>query len=40
MGAVYRLDRTTAISKATLHLSKDDSVDLSRFAIQLGFRFY
>ena len=40
MGAVYRLDRTTAFNKETLHLSKDDSVDLSRFAATIGFKFY
>jgi hypothetical protein len=40
MGAVYRLDRTSAFNKETLHLSKDNSVDLSRFSLQLGFKFY
>jgi hypothetical protein len=40
MGAVYRLDRTSAINKETLHLSKDNSVDLSRFSLQVGFKFY
>lgn len=40
MGAVYRLDRTSEINKETLHLSKDDSVDLSRVSLTLGFKFY
>lgn len=39
MGAIYRLQRKTEISTETLHLSKDDSVDLSRFSLTLGFRF-
>lgn len=39
MGAIYRLNRKTEIGTATLHLSKDDSVDLSRFSLTLGFRF-
>ncbi|MCF0073224.1 porin family protein [Dyadobacter sp. CY261] len=39
MGAIYRLQRKTAFSTETLHLSKDDSVDLSRFSLTLGFRF-
>ena len=39
MGAIYRLQRKTAFSTETLHLSKDDSVDLSRFSVTLGFRF-
>jgi hypothetical protein len=39
MGAVYRLNRKTEISSATLHLSKDDSVDLSRFSLTVGFGF-
>lgn len=39
MGAIYRLRRETGISTETLHLSKDDSVDLSRFSLTLGFRF-
>lgn len=39
MGAIYRLQRKTEFSTETLHLSKDDSVDLSRFSITLGFRF-
>lgn len=39
MGAIYRLQRKTAINTETLHLSKDDSVDLSRFSLTLGFRF-
>lgn len=38
MGAIYRLQRKTAFSSETLHLSKDDSVDLSRFSLTLGFR--
>ncbi|MCE7066901.1 outer membrane beta-barrel protein [Dyadobacter sp. CY326] len=40
MGAIYRLDRTTAFNKETLHLSKDNSVDLSRFSATIGFKFY
>lgn len=39
MGAIYRLQRKTEFSTETLHLSKDDSVDLSRFSLTLGFRF-
>jgi hypothetical protein len=39
MGAIYRLQRKTEFSSETLHLSKDDSVDLSRFSLTLGFRF-
>ena len=39
MGAIYRLQRKTELSTETLHLSKDDSVDLSRFSLTLGFRF-
>lgn len=39
MGAIYRLQRKTEFSQETLHLSKDDSVDLSRFSLTLGFRF-
>lgn len=39
MGAIYRLRRKTEFSTETLHLSKDDSVDLSRFSLTLGFRF-
>lgn len=39
MGAIYRLQRKTAFNTETLHLSKDDSVDLSRFSLTLGFRF-
>lgn len=39
MGAIYRLQRKTEFSTETLHLSKDDSVDLSRFSITLGLRF-
>ncbi|WP_143016853.1 outer membrane beta-barrel protein [Dyadobacter soli] len=39
MGAIYRLQRKTAFSTETLHLSKDDSVDLSRFSVTLGIRF-
>ncbi len=39
MGAIYRLQRKTEFSTETLHLSKDDSVDLSRFSVTLGFRF-
>lgn len=39
MGAIYRLQRKTDINTETLHLSKDDSVDLSRFSLTLGFRF-
>lgn len=39
MGAIYRLQRKTAFSTETLHLSKDDSVDLSRFSVTVGFRF-
>nr|WP_295933180.1 hypothetical protein [uncultured Dyadobacter sp.] len=40
MGAIYRLQRKTEFSTETLHLSKDDSVDLSRFSLTLGFRFF
>ncbi|NIJ51944.1 porin family protein [Dyadobacter arcticus] len=39
MGAIYRMERKTDISTATLHLSKDNSVDLSRFSLTLGFAF-
>lgn len=39
MGAAYRLTRETAFSTETLKLSKDDSVDLSRASVALGFRF-
>lgn len=39
MGAIYRLQRKTEFGTETLHLSKDDSVDLSRFSLTLGFRF-
>jgi hypothetical protein len=39
MGAAYRLTRETAFSTETLKLSKDDSVDLSRASVTLGFRF-
>ncbi len=39
MGAIYRLRRKTEFSTETLHLSKDDSIDLSRFSVTLGFRF-
>lgn len=39
MGAIYRLQRKTDFSTETLHLSKDDSVDLSRVSLTLGFRF-
>jgi len=39
MGAIYRLQRKTEFSTETLHLSKDDSVDLSRFSLTLGLRF-
>ncbi|MET7254233.1 hypothetical protein [Dyadobacter fermentans] len=39
MGAIYRLQRKTEFNTETLHLSKDDSVDLSRFSLTLGFRF-
>lgn len=40
MGAVYRLQRKTAFNTETLHLSKDDSVDLSRFSLSIGFSFF
>ncbi|MCF2488412.1 outer membrane beta-barrel protein [Dyadobacter sp. CY347] len=40
MGAVYRLQRKTDLSTQTLHLSKDDSVDLSRFSLSVGFSFF
>ncbi|TLU92454.1 outer membrane beta-barrel protein [Dyadobacter sediminis] len=40
MGAVYRLKRATSINTETLHLSKDDSVDLSRVSISLGFKLF
>jgi hypothetical protein len=39
MGAIYRLQRKTEFNTETLHLSKDDSVDLSRFSVTLGVRF-
>ncbi|WP_229208855.1 hypothetical protein [Dyadobacter luticola] len=39
MGAIYRLQRKTEISSATLHLSKDNSVDLSRFSLTVGLGF-
>ncbi|MCF0053360.1 porin family protein [Dyadobacter sp. LJ53] len=39
MGAVYRLQRKTEFNTETLHLSKDDSVDLSRFSFSVGFSF-
>ncbi|WP_233876686.1 outer membrane beta-barrel protein [Dyadobacter sp. CY323] len=39
MGAIYKLKRKTDLNTATLHLSKDDSVDLSRFSVTLGFGF-
>ncbi|WP_019942373.1 hypothetical protein [Dyadobacter beijingensis] len=39
MGAIYRLRRKTEFNTETLHLSKDDSVDLSRFSLTIGFRF-
>lgn len=39
MGAAYRLTRETAFSTESLKLSKDDSVDLSRASIAVGFRF-
>lgn len=39
MGAIYRLQRKTEFNTETLHLSKDNSVDLSRFSLTLGFRF-
>lgn len=40
MGAVYRLKRATSINTEILHLSKDDSVDLSRVSVSLGFKFF
>ncbi|MCF2498465.1 outer membrane beta-barrel protein [Dyadobacter chenhuakuii] len=40
MGAVFRLQRKTDINTETLHLSKDDSVDLSRVSVSLGFSFF
>ncbi|WP_031525763.1 outer membrane beta-barrel protein [Dyadobacter crusticola] len=40
MGAIYRMKRKTGISTQTLHLSKDDSVDLSRASLTLGLRFF
>ena len=40
MGAVYRLRRKTDYNTETLHLSKDDSVDLSRFSFSVGFSFF
>ncbi|MCF0039466.1 outer membrane beta-barrel protein [Dyadobacter fanqingshengii] len=40
MGAIYRLQRKTDFSTETLHLSKDDSVDLSRFSFSVGFSFF
>lgn len=39
MGAIYRLQRKTGLSTETLHLSKDESVDLSRVSLTLGIRF-
>jgi hypothetical protein len=39
MGAVYRLKRETEINTEVLHLSKDNSVDLSRISLTLGLRF-
>ncbi|KAA0989474.1 porin family protein [Dyadobacter aurulentus] len=40
MGAVYRLKKETAFNTSTLHLSKDDHVDLSRASLTLGLRFF
>jgi hypothetical protein len=39
MGAIYRMKRKTSINTEILHLSKDDSVDLSRASLTLGLRF-
>jgi hypothetical protein len=39
MGAVYRLKRETEFNTEMLHLSKDNSVDLSRVSLTLGVRF-
>lgn len=40
MGAVYRMKRATSVNTEILHLSKDDSVDLSRASVSLGFKFF
>ncbi|QRR01781.1 outer membrane beta-barrel protein [Dyadobacter sandarakinus] len=39
LGAAYRIERATGINKETLHLGKDNSVDLSRASLTLGLRF-
>jgi hypothetical protein len=39
MGAIYRMKRKTSLNTQILHLSKDDSVDLSRASLTLGLRF-